>query len=153
MVAIADIKAANAKLTPATVPRVSVFVGGTSGIGKATIARLVATGFPLKVYVVGRPSTRPAMDPFLDSLRAANPRADLVWVEGEVALLADVKRICGDIEKAESAVDLLFLSAGYAPWGGRNGTSSSSLWRWMPCPLRMPVHPFPAGPSLLCTPD
>ncbi|KAH6689486.1 hypothetical protein F5X68DRAFT_260167 [Plectosphaerella plurivora] len=123
MVAINEIKVANAKLTASTVPRVSVFVGGTSGIGKATIKRLASTGFPVKIYVVGRKSTRPAMEPFLDELRTANPKADLVWAEGEIALLSEVKRICRDIEAAESSVDLLFLSAGYAPLGGtRNDT-------------------------------
>lgn len=61
------------------------------------------------------------MKPFLDELRASNPTADLIYVPGEVSLLAEVKRISLDIKSREPTIDLLFLSAGYAPLGGRIG--------------------------------
>ncbi|KAM0326172.1 hypothetical protein ACHAQA_006768 [Verticillium albo-atrum] len=123
MVALKHIRACNAQLNEETTPQVAVFVGGTSGIGKATMKCLVNVGTPVKVYVVGRESTEPAMKPFLDELRASNPKADLIYVRGEVSLLSEVKRISLDIKSREPKIDLLFLSAGYAPLGGLNDTS------------------------------
>lgn len=116
MVNIAKIRQCNAKLKASTTPQVAVFVGATSGIGKITLAKLVRLGFPIKAYVIGRKETEPEFKPFLEELRAANPKADLVWIEGQVTLLAEVRRICLDIKARESKIDLLFLSAGYVPW-------------------------------------
>ncbi|KAG7121186.1 hypothetical protein VDGD_02653 [Verticillium dahliae] len=123
MVAIKQIRACNGQLNDETVPRTAVFVGATSGIGKATLQSLVNIGSPVRAYIVGRASTESAMKPFLDELRASNPKADLIYVPGEVSLLAEVKRISLDIKSREPTVDLLFLSAGYAPLGGRIDTS------------------------------
>ncbi|KAM0276037.1 hypothetical protein ACHAQH_007162 [Verticillium albo-atrum] len=123
MVAIKLIRACNAQLNDKTVPQVAVFVGGTSGIGKATLQSLVNVGSPVKAYIVGRASTESAMKPFLDELRASNSQANLIYVPGEVSLLSEVKRISIDIKSREPKIDLLFLSAGYAPLGGRVDTS------------------------------
>ena len=120
MVSISEVRSSNAQLTEATIPRVAVFVGGTSGIGKATIGRLAGLKLAVKIYIVGRKSTQPAMKISMDELRTNNPKTDLIWVEAEVALLSEVKRVCEIVKQAESKIDLLFLSAGYAPWGGRN---------------------------------
>lgn len=125
MVSIRQVRTSNAALTEDTAPRTAVFVGGTSGIGKATLAALVNLKLPVKVYVVGRKSIKAAMGPFLDELREINPKADLIWVEGEVSLLSEVKRICDDIKSREEAIDLLFLSTGYVQFSGRNSKHSS----------------------------
>jgi 2-phosphoglycerate kinase len=44
MVSYNEIRASNALINDAMAPRIAVFVGGTSGIGKLTIRALVATG-------------------------------------------------------------------------------------------------------------
>jgi NAD(P)-dependent dehydrogenase (short-subunit alcohol dehydrogenase family) len=126
MVTLNQIQASNAQLTDETVPQVSVFIGGTSGLGKATIECLANLKLAVKIYIVGRKSTEPAMRIFMDELRKNNSRADLIWVEAEVALLSEVKRACAIIKQAESKVDLLFLSAGYAPLSGRVGMFDQS---------------------------
>ncbi|PTB66486.1 hypothetical protein BBK36DRAFT_1201334 [Trichoderma citrinoviride] len=123
MVSYKEIQASNALINDATAPRVSVFVGGTSGVGKFTIRALVSTGASVKIYLVGRKSSEEPMRAFIQELSAINPKADIVWTEGEVSLLADVKKICEFIKEKESRVDLLFLSAGYAPFGTRKETS------------------------------
>ncbi|KAK4033737.1 putative short chain dehydrogenase reductase family protein [Parachaetomium inaequale] len=123
MVSSKEIRASNALINDATAPRVSVFVGGTSGIGKLTIRALVATGASVRIYIVGRKSSEERTRAFIQELHALNPRAEVIWTEGEIALLADVKRVCEAIKAKEPRVDLLFLTAGYAPFGPRVETA------------------------------
>jgi NAD(P)-dependent dehydrogenase (short-subunit alcohol dehydrogenase family) len=122
MVSYSEIQASNSLINDATAPRVAVFVGGTSGIGNLTIRALVATGVSVRIYLVGRKSSEEPMQVFIQELYAINPKAEVIWTEGEVSLLAEVKRICELIKSKESRVDLLFLTAGYAPFGTRRET-------------------------------
>ena len=123
MVSYKEIQASNALINDATAPRVAVFVGGTSGIGQSTVRALVATGASMRIYVVGRKSSEERMRAFIRELHAINPTAEVIWTEGEVALLAETKRVCEAIKTKESRVDLLFLTAGYAPFGPRRETA------------------------------
>lgn len=120
MVTRAQVQHSNAHLTAQTAPRTAVFLGGTSGIGKLTLIELVSLGFPIRVYIAGRRATEPAMKPVLEDLRQKNPRAELVWVEAEVSLLAETRRVCELVKEKETSLDFLCLTAGYAPFGGRN---------------------------------
>jgi NAD(P)-dependent dehydrogenase (short-subunit alcohol dehydrogenase family) len=123
MVSYKEIQASNALINDATAPRVAVFVGGTSGIGKFTVRALVATGASVRIYLVGRKSSEERMHAFIQELHAINPKAEVIWTEGEIALLAETKRVCEAIKSKESRVDLLFLTAGYAPFGTRRETA------------------------------
>lgn len=123
MVAYDTIQASNRLINDASVPSVSVFVGGTSGIGQLTIRALVATGASMRIYLVGRQSSAERMSSFIQELHTVNAKAEIIWTEGEVSLLAETKRVCQVIQSKETRVDLLFLTAGYAPLGGRNYTS------------------------------
>ncbi|KAI9899673.1 hypothetical protein N3K66_006134 [Trichothecium roseum] len=123
MVTYKDIQNSNAQLSDATAPRVAVFVGGTSGIGKYTIRALAATGASVRIYLVGRKSSSERTRAFIQELNAINPKAEVVWTEGEISLLAETRRVCEVIRSRESSVDLLFLTAGYAPFGTRRETA------------------------------
>ena len=123
MVSYKEIQASNALISDATAPRVAVFVGGTSGIGKFTVKALVATGASMRIYLVGRQSSADRMHTFIQELHAINPKAEVLWTQGEVALLAETKRICEAIKSKESCIDLLFLTPGYAPFGTRRETA------------------------------
>jgi NAD(P)-dependent dehydrogenase (short-subunit alcohol dehydrogenase family) len=123
MVSYKEIQASNALINDATAPRVAVFVGGTSGIGKLTVRALVAAGASVRIYLVGRKSSEERMHAFIQELHAINPKAEVIWIEGEVALLAEAKRVCEAIKIKESRIDLLFLTAGYAPFGIRRETA------------------------------
>lgn len=123
MVSDKEIQASNALINDATAPRVAVFVGGTSGIGKFTVRALVATGASVRIYLVGRKSSEERMHAFIQELHAINAKAEIIWTEGEVALLAETKRICEAIKSKESRIDLLFLTTGYAPFGSRRETA------------------------------
>ncbi|KAK0625964.1 hypothetical protein B0T14DRAFT_508832 [Immersiella caudata] len=111
----AEILASNSLLNDTTTPLISVFVGATSGIGKLTLQALVATGASTRIYLIGRPSSLERTQPFIDALHALNPRATIIWAEGEYSLLSETRRICDDILTKEARIDLLFLTAGYAP--------------------------------------
>ena len=123
MVSQKEIQASNALINNATAPRVSVFVGGTSGIGKLTIQALVATGASMRIYLVGRKSSEERMQAFIQELHDVNPTAEIIWREGEISLMAETKRVCEVIKSKESRVDLLFLTAGFAPYGTRKETA------------------------------
>jgi NAD(P)-dependent dehydrogenase (short-subunit alcohol dehydrogenase family) len=123
MVTPKEILASNALINDATAPRVSIFASGTSGIGQLTLRALVATGASVRIYIVGRKSSEERTRAFIQELHALNPKAEVIWTEGEIALLADVRRICEAIKAKESRVDLLFLTAGYAPFGPRVETA------------------------------
>ncbi|KAI9154684.1 NmrA-like family domain-containing oxidoreductase notO [Paramyrothecium foliicola] len=123
MVSQLEIEQSNSLINDTNSPCVAVFVGGTSGIGKLIIQALVSRGTSLKVYLIGRKSSRERTQVFIEELNAINPKAQIIWTEGEVSLLAETKRICSIINARESSVDLLFLSTGYTPFGPRNETS------------------------------
>ena len=123
MVSYKEIQASNALINDTTAPRVAVFVGGTSGIGNFTLRALVATGTSMRIYLVGRKSSSERMHTFIQELHAINPKAEVIWTEGEVALLAETKRVCESIKSKESRIDLLFLTTGYAPFGTRRETA------------------------------
>ena len=127
MVSYKEIQASNALINDAIAPRVAVFVGGTSGIGNFTVRALVATGASMRIYLVGRKGSKERTHTFIQELHALNDRAEVVWTEGEVALLAETKRICEVIGKKESRIDLLFLTPGYAPFRGTRIETAEGL--------------------------
>ncbi|KAF2022399.1 NAD(P)-binding protein [Aaosphaeria arxii CBS 175.79] len=123
MVHISLIQQSNAQVDEFSAPRVAVFVGGTSGIGKITLAEISGFGFGFTAYVVGRKVSEESFNNFAEELRHDNAKANIVWVEGEVSLLSEVKRVCDHIKTLESTIDLLFMTTGYAPFMGRAATS------------------------------
>ncbi|CAG9944872.1 unnamed protein product [Clonostachys rosea f. rosea IK726] len=123
MVALDVVKQSNSQLKGANLPKVAVFVGGTSGIGQHTISELVETGVETKIYLIGRPSSSERAKTQIATLKHVNPNAEVVWLAGEVSLLADVKKICTEIQSKETSLDLLFMSTGVLPFNGRKETS------------------------------
>ncbi|KAF1846533.1 uncharacterized protein K460DRAFT_314051 [Cucurbitaria berberidis CBS 394.84] len=93
MVNLSLIRQSNKHIDEASTPCVAVFVGGTAGIGKITLAEIAALGTDFKAYVIGRKESEQAFKTFLDDLHQANPTANIIWVEGQVSLLSDVKRV------------------------------------------------------------
>ncbi|KAI2907269.1 hypothetical protein CBS63078_4860 [Aspergillus niger] len=102
-------------------PIESVFTGATDGIGKATLTRLISTNLPVRVYVIGRNGKR--HQAFLDELRLSNRQAQITWLEGQLSLLADTKKLCDEIKRRETSLDCLYLSAGFISSGERIETS------------------------------
>ena len=124
MTPLTGVRASNKQLTAVTVPQVAVFVGATAGIGKGALTELISTGFPVKAYIIGRDEA--AFEPALSELRASYSSATLVFLQGEISLLAEAKRLTDIILRREGYIDLLFLSAGFLPFLGRQGTSDTN---------------------------
>ncbi|CAK7237310.1 hypothetical protein SBRCBS47491_009932 [Sporothrix bragantina] len=121
MVSISEIKASNARNTIDTVPRTSVMYGATDGIGKAFLTRLIDTKLPIRVYVVGRNGDKHKA--FLDSLRKTSPKADLIWLECQLSQGAEIQKICNEVKRRETSIDLLYMSAGFINAGNtKSGT-------------------------------
>lgn len=123
MSSLEPIVTSNGRIESEDLPKTAVFVGGTDGIGKATLKALVSKGFPTKIYIVGR--NKASHQTLLDDLAKSNPRANLTFVEGQISLVADAQRIASQIVAQEDSLDLLFLSSGYLPFTGRQGKQAS----------------------------
>jgi len=137
MVSITEVRASNTSLT--SLPRTAFFAGATSGIGKATLAALVNLKTPVKVYVAGRRETSPKLQPFFEELRRTNPSAEIIWLDAELSLLAEAKRVADVVRSKEERLDAVCLSQGYAPFGDRKGTWYLFVNRLEPGPLSLPV--------------
>jgi hypothetical protein len=83
------------------------------------LQQLVERGLPVKAYIVGRDEV--AFRPFIDELRRLNKSAEFVFLQGQVSLLRDTKRLTDEIISRERSIDLLFLSAGLLPFRGHEG--------------------------------
>jgi NAD(P)-dependent dehydrogenase (short-subunit alcohol dehydrogenase family) len=119
MVALPEIRFSNAQISEDYTPRVAAFVGGTGGIGKAALTALISLKAPIKIYIIGR--NEASHKQFLRDLRQSNSEAEIIWLEGQVTLLSELKRLCIQIKSSEKSIDLLFLSAGFLPFTGRQG--------------------------------
>ncbi|KAH7140361.1 hypothetical protein B0J13DRAFT_477532 [Dactylonectria estremocensis] len=125
MVAISIIKESNTKALPSVLPSglVAVFLGGTSGIGQATLKQfIIATKDKSpRVYIVGRSTT--AAHPLLAELRQLNPSASLEFIQQDVSLVRNVDAAVSQINQHENKVDLLFMSVGFVSFQGRKETT------------------------------
>jgi NADP-dependent 3-hydroxy acid dehydrogenase YdfG len=116
---LTPIKHSNSQIVEATTPRTAVFVGATDGIGRNALNELVSTGSPLRIYIVGRDQTQ--HQHIVDELHAINSNAELIYIEGQISLMSEVKRITEDINRREQKIDLFYHSAGFLPFTGRQG--------------------------------
>lgn len=125
MVALGEIRSSN-KTLQASVPagQVSVFVGGTSGIGASTLKQLAISTVSPKIYLIGRSQSAAAVQ--LAELESLNPTGTFTFIEAQVSLLKEVDRVCHEIRERERNIDLLWLSTGGLSFNGRQGTATRS---------------------------
>lgn len=108
-------------------PFVTVLVGGTSGIGEATIKTLArhAASPGARFYIVGRnESAAAAIVAECERLGPGSEDVEFVFIRQDVSLLKNVDMVCAQIAAREDHVDLLFMTQGYLNLGGRNGERS-----------------------------
>lgn len=94
-------------------PKVALVTGGNRGIGLGITRRLLADGYAVAIL-----ATRPEPVELLDELRAAGPGgapAEVLYVQGSVAELADHDRYVATALEAWGRIDLLVNNAGVAP--------------------------------------
>ncbi|KAH9906962.1 hypothetical protein F4778DRAFT_800897 [Xylariomycetidae sp. FL2044] len=95
---------------------VCVFAGATSGIGYGTLRRMVTMLESSKFYILGRSLSR--FTAKLNELRASAPTCDIIFVEADLSLIADIDAACKQIKEAEQRVDYLCMSPGGMPFQG-----------------------------------
>ncbi|WPH04794.1 putative short-chain dehydrogenases/reductase [Acrodontium crateriforme] len=121
MVALDIVRKANSSLGT-TAPRlVSLFVGGTSGIGKSTLRQLALNTDSPVAYIVGRSESNAA--PLLKELGQINPRGSFNFIEADVSLMSNVDKACESIRQKEKALNLLFMTPGGLSLVGRRETT------------------------------
>ncbi|KAK5994450.1 putative oxidoreductase [Cladobotryum mycophilum] len=122
------VRASNATLKNLGPGLVGVFVGGTSGIGEAILKSFTKATVSPNVYIVGR--SQEAAKRIEEECRAINAAAKVSFVQADLTELANVDKVCSEIEQKEQVVNLLVLSPGFLSLEGRN-VSSEGLDRKM----------------------
>ncbi|KAJ5364199.1 uncharacterized protein N7496_009912 [Penicillium cataractarum] len=111
MVSLSAVHSSNASISKELPPGlVAVFVGATSGIGKAAFLKLAKYVRQPRFYFVGRSQT--AADQILHQLNQINPDGRYEFVKADVSLLSVVDKVCETIREKETQVDILFQSQG-----------------------------------------
>lgn len=139
MPSLPQIQSAISKL-PNGPPIVAVLAGGTTGIG-SYIANALATTFAssgdkLRVYIVGRNTTR--AEHVINECRRISPGSEWRFVKAsDLALVGEVDRCCTEIIRQETEevakgetpkVDLLYMTYSQSPLQTRSSRFRVSLF-------------------------
>ncbi|KAJ5665465.1 uncharacterized protein N7477_007913 [Penicillium maclennaniae] len=111
MVALSEVHSSNeaiAKTLPLDI--VAVFVGATSGIGKATLLHFAQHTRQPRIYFIGR--SQQAADEILKQLENINVDGRYEFIKADVSLLNVVDEVCSKIREKETRIDVLFQSQG-----------------------------------------
>ncbi|KAH7231943.1 hypothetical protein B0J15DRAFT_472622 [Fusarium solani] len=119
MPSLSSIQQANSQASNKT-RIVAVMMGGTGGIGAATCRELVTSFKKPKLYIVGRNES--AASHLTQELEAINSSAEVHFIQSDLSLIRNVDDLCRSVAQKESAIDLLFLTAGILNPKGRNDT-------------------------------
>lgn len=121
MASLSDIRNSNKSLSDLPPGIVAVFAGATSGIGLGTLKALAKHANAPRAYIIGR--SKEKAPHIIDKLKLVNPMATFVFIEGQFSLIKDVDKMCEEIKRFETHVDILCMSPGYVGLGGRRGKS------------------------------
>lgn len=122
MVSLKTVEKSNARV--ASLPRglVALFIGATSGIGQSTLQHFAHHAPSPRIYTVARPTAVASHEDFLTSLRQSNPGGTYKLITADTSLVSEVDRVVEAVRRDETKLDILFLSAGFMPFEGRNDT-------------------------------
>ena len=121
MVALAAARAANAAFSPSYFP-VAVFVGGTSGIGRATAEAFARyTKGNAHIVIVGR--NKSAADEIIASFpKPTKPEAKHEFVQCDVFLMRNIQATTASLRESLPKINYLVLSPGLFNLRGRDET-------------------------------
>jgi NAD(P)-dependent dehydrogenase (short-subunit alcohol dehydrogenase family) len=126
MVAIKDVKLNNTSLSSPGSGPTAAFLGGTAGIGLATIQALLRHTSTPKIYIVGRNASK--LDSLIESLKPLNAQATIVpIVTGDLTLVSSAQKAAKEIAGQESKLDLLVMSPGFLAFNSAPDYSSEGL--------------------------
>jgi NAD(P)-dependent dehydrogenase (short-subunit alcohol dehydrogenase family) len=120
-VSLNNVRLSNKSLQALPPGLVAVFAGATAGIGLGTLRQLAKYANGPRVYIIGRSEEKASH--IIDKLKKINPMGTFIFIGGQLSLIKDVDRMCQQIEKYESHIDILCMSPGYLSFKGRQDTS------------------------------
>lgn len=97
--------------------------GGTTGIGRATVALLVEQG--ARVVTFGR--HQPELEDALAHAREVNPQAEVFGLTADVSTREGVARVFAAVDDSLGGLDILINNAGLAVGGAQDETDAD--WR------------------------
>ncbi|KAE8452572.1 hypothetical protein EG329_013831 [Mollisiaceae sp. DMI_Dod_QoI] len=118
MVALDVVHASNARLRELGPGLVALFVGGTSGIGEFTLKAFVKNTISPRVYLVGRNAS--AAERIIEDCHGLNKDGKVEFIKADVSELAEVDRVCKELEKREKSINLLVQTQGNTNLRGRD---------------------------------
>ncbi|GAB1732894.1 hypothetical protein NU195Hw_g3018t1 [Hortaea werneckii] len=119
MVAISEVKSANASLENSPQQLTAVFTGATNGIGLATLRAFAKHISNPRAIIIGRNQASFAHE--LDNLHSLNPNGTYTFLENDISLIRTIDHITQTIQThlAGTQIDLLIMSQGYISFSGR----------------------------------
>jgi NAD(P)-dependent dehydrogenase (short-subunit alcohol dehydrogenase family) len=116
MVVLSHIKASNERI-PSTLDKglVAVFVGGTNGIGEATMMQFIKYAVEPRVYFTGR--SQEAGDRIKEQCKVVNPKGDYTFIKADTSLVRNVDNVCQSIKEKEITINILCISMGTLAFG------------------------------------
>lgn len=89
---------------------VAVFVGGTNGIGEATLKQFAKYTQQPRAYIIGR--SQEAGDRIVRQCKEINQHGEFTFIPSDVSLIRNVDQVCQTIINKEKAINIVFLSIG-----------------------------------------
>lgn len=99
---------------------VTVFVGGTGGVGETTAREFFTRTTRPIAYIIGRNEERG--NTLCNELHDINPEGRAHYIQKDISLLRSVDELCAELKEREKKINCLFLTAGYMTLRGRNET-------------------------------
>ena len=125
---IPAIRAANKALLSQSLPApVAVFVGGTAGIGEATLRAFAASTPSPRIYIVGRSAAAAAT--ITAAVAQLNPAAEVTFLRADLSLMSATADVAAQIRAREHKINLLFMTTGALSVAGHTPTADGIEFR------------------------
>ncbi|RYP43197.1 hypothetical protein DL770_011779 [Monosporascus sp. CRB-9-2] len=123
MVSLQIIQQSNALVGSLPQGLVALFIGATTGIGQSTLEHFAQQASSPRIYTVARPAAAASHESLLASLRQSRPEGTYNLITADVSLVSEVDKVVKAVKAQEKKLDILFLSAGFMPFEGRQDTA------------------------------
>ncbi|TVY93321.1 Oxidoreductase [Lachnellula willkommii] len=123
MVSLQTVRKSNAHIAALPQGLVALFIGATSGIGQSALQHFSQYASSPHIYSVARETSVASHENLLATLRQSNPTGTYNLITADVSLVSEIDKVVNAITQKESKVDIVFMSAGFMAFGGRQNTS------------------------------